>query len=359
MKITILLMSAGLFAGTISAQLPRIILQGSGAPEVFTSVDSAVAAAQPNDKLYFSGGTFTTGDAGLLIDKPLHFIGAGISPDSTNVTAITMLRTQDGDFVLTTGAGGSSFTGIHFYPHNGTSFSGKIFRFGTTVDNDAPQNVVFERCAFQCYVALGKRTSGNSADPSYPGSSSSFNECIFYGEVNGSGRTSTNFTKCYFAGVVADFIPIGLFIDHCIMRQNIFNSDGFLVKNSVILHANWGSYQSTGTMNNCLLVGNSAGAGSGSYVPATNTIYGQDLESIFVSDADNTFQWSDDFNLASGSPGIGAADDDTDIGIYGTDSPFKAGGVPYNPHFQQATIAPSTNSNGELPVNIRVAAQSH
>lgn len=359
MKILTLVFSFGLLAATANAQLSRIVVEGSGAPQVFTSIDSAVAAAQPNDKLYFSGGTFTSSNQGLLIDKPLHFIGAGISPDSSNVTAITMLRTENENFTLTTEASGSSFTGIHFYPHNGTLFAGKILRFGTNNTNDAPQDVVFERCVFQCYVALGARTSGNSADPTPPASSSSFNECIFYGEVNGSGITSTTFTNCDFAWYISDFIPSGLFIDHCIVRAFIYNSDGFIAKNSVILDTDHGSYQSTGIMNNCLLVSGTPGTGVGSNVTATNNIYIQDAGSIFVNDTDNAFQWSDDLHLNSGSPGIDAADDNTNIGIYGSASPYKPGGVPYNPHFQQSTIDPSTNSNGDLPVNIRIAAQTH
>lgn len=354
MKTLTLVLFIGLFAGTVNAQLPRIVLQGAGAPELFTSIDSAVAAAQPNDKLYFSGGTFTSSDAGIFVDKPLHFIGAGISPDSTVATAITMLRTVDGDFTFTTDASGSSFTGIHFYPDGGNTFYGNVIQFGTSHSDDAPQNMVFERCSFQCIVKLGTRNAGNGPDPTPPGSSSSFNECIFYGDVWGSGITSTNFTNCDFTNLVQDFKPSGLVIDHCIVRGKIYNSDAFVAKNSIFLNSSVGSSQSSGSMNNCLLVGL---AGSG--VTTSNNIYNQDIGSIFVSDADNLFQWSDDLHLAGGSPGIGAADDNTNIGIYGSLTPFKAGGVPYNPHFQQATIAPSTNSNGELPVNIRVAAQSH
>ena len=68
-------------------------------------------------------------------------------------------------------------------------------------------------------------------------------------------------------------------------------------------------------------------------------------------------RFSDDLHLLPGSPGVGAGSDGTDIGIYGTGSPWKPGNVPYNPHFRSANIAGATNPNGELPVNIRVAAQ--
>jgi hypothetical protein len=77
----VLFSSAILVAGSLHAQLPRIVLQGSGGPQVFTDITEALTAAQPNDKLYFSGGTFSA-PLGITVDKPLHFIGAGIHPDS-------------------------------------------------------------------------------------------------------------------------------------------------------------------------------------------------------------------------------------------------------------------------------------
>lgn len=349
----LLICSIGALSFSATAQNPRIVLQGAGAPQVFTSIDSAVAAAQPNDKLYFSGGTFTTGNGGITLDKPLHWIGAGISPDSTNVTALTMLRTVNGNFTFLTGAGGSSFTGIHFYPDGGNTFSGSVFQYGTTQLNDAPLNMVFERCSFQCAVGLGIPTPSNQADQSTPGSSSSFNECVFTGGLTAWGLSATTFTRCDFGSVVENFKPSGLFMDHCIVRALIMYSNGILLKNSVFPNNTYAVDGSTGAMSNCLLHGTSAGLG----VTVSNNIYGQ-TEPIFVNDANTAdFQWSDDLHLASGSPGIGAADDGTDIGIYGSTSPFKAGGVPYNPHYRQATIATSTNPNGDLPVNIRVAAQ--
>ena len=338
------------------AQNPRIVLQGTGDPQVFSTIDDALAAAQPNDKLYFSGGTFTSGNGGITVDMPLHWIGAGISPDSTNVTAQTTLRTLNEHITFTNDANGSSFTGIQFYPDGGNTFNGDIFRFGTSTSDDAPQNMVFERCSFYCYVGLGKRDAGNGPDPTLPSSNSSFNECVFFGEVNGSGITSTTFTRCDLGSYINDFTPSGLYVDHSTVRYYFTTCDGFIAKNSVIEGSDYGALTSSGTMNNCLLVAGTA-ADAGSIVTTSSNIYSQVLGSIFVSDVDNIFQWSDDLHLASGSPGISAADDGTNIGIYGSTSPFKAGAVPYNPHYQQATIATSTNPNGELPVSIRVAAQ--
>ncbi len=331
------------------AQNTRIVLQGSGAPQVFTSIEDALTAAQPNDKLYFSGGSHTTQPGGITVDIPLHWIGAGISPDSSNVTAMTTLVTPDlsSNFIFTTGAGGSSFTGFNFAPAGGNTFSGASFVYGTDGTDDAPQNMVFERCLFQCYVGLGREELGAA-------SSGTFNECIFTGTVAGVGPSATTFTRCIFASQITTFRPSGLLIDHSVfLLYGLGDCNNALVKNSVFYPTSqpWG--QTTATWNNCLFGTNETTAN----VSGTNNIYGQLQSGIFVDQTDNLFQWTDDLHLAAGSPGMAAADDGTDIGIYGSTSPFKPGGVPYNPHYRQASIATSTNPNGDLPVNIRVAAQ--
>jgi hypothetical protein len=77
----------------------------------------------------------------------------------------------------------------------------------------------------------------------------------------------------------------------------------------------------------------------------------------FTSETNGTYQFSDDLHLLPGSPGVNAGNDGNDIGLFGTSAPYKEGNIPYNPHFRSAVIAPATNPNGDLPVNIRVAAQ--
>lgn len=345
----LLLLAASAFASAVMAQNPRIVLQGSGDPQVFTAIEDALAAAQPNDKLYFSGGSFTTQSGGIEVDIPLHWIGAGISPDSSNVTSITTLATPDGDsdITFTNGAGGSSFTGIRFAPYNGNAFYGKVVRYGTDGTNDAPQDMVFERCIFICGLSLGNEEIGAA-------SSGTFNECIFTGGVYGVGPSATTFTRCVFAQQVTTFRPTGLFIDHCVfLLYGLGDCNNAVVKNSVFYPNDNATGQTNSTWTNCLFGGSALTAN----VSGTNNIFDQTPNGIFVDQTDSYFQWTDDLHLSAGSPGMDAADDGTNIGIYGSDSPSKLGAMPYNPHYQQAAIATSTNTNGDLPVNIRVAAQ--
>lgn len=337
-----LLTSAIICGSAVHAQLERIVVQGSGAPQVFTDIYDAVAAAQPNDKLYFSGGIFLA-DTGLTLSMPLHFIGAGIHPDSTNATTATILTTSGTtDFTFTTGASGSSFTGIRFNP------GGELY-YGTSIANDDPTGMLFERCSFK-FFRLAAAEPGSS--------SSTFNECIFYNGVSGYGGAAT-INRCVVQGNPLNlFRPSGLVLSNSvILGQRFQNSENALVQNCVFTYAGAPLWQVSGVqITNCIINGTGMFSNSSGNIE-TNTIYSQTPANTFVSETDNAYQFSDDLHLLPGSPGIGAGLDGTDIGIYGTSSPFKPGNVPYNPHFRSATIAPATNPNGDLPVNIRVAAQ--
>ena len=332
------------FAGAIAfaaiGQNPRIVVQSSGDPQVFSSIYDALAAAQPDDKLYFSGGSFLA-DTGFTVSIPLHFIGAGIHPDSTNVTGATILTTGGGeDFVFTTGAGGSSFTGIVFNP------AGAI-NYGTNGDNDDPVGMVFERCSFQ-FLRLGQVESATS--------SSTFNECVFYNGLSGYGGDATVDRCVVQGGHVNVFRPSGLILrNSVVLGQRLQNSENSIVQNCVFTYDGAPLWQvSEVQITNCIINSDVMFSNSSNNVE-TNTIYGQTPSATFVSEADGLYQFTDDLHLLPGSPGIGAGNDDTDIGLYGTSSPYKPGNVPYNPHYRQASIATATDANGDLPVTIKVA----
>lgn len=339
-----LLTCASLLSIGTQAQLQRIVLQGSGAPQVYTSIYDAVAAAQPNDKLYFSGGLFLA-DTGLTLNMPLNFIGAGIHPDSTNATTPTILATGGStDFVFTTGASGSSFTGIRFNP------GGELY-YGTSIANDDPVGMLFERCSFK-FFRLAAAEPGSS--------SSTFTECIFYDGASGYGGAAT-INRCVIQGGPLNlFRPSGLVLSNSvILSQRLQNSENAIVQNCVFTYAGAPLWQVSGVQITDCIIGNANMFSNSGANTETNTIYSQSAAQTFVSETNGTFEFTDDLHLLPGSPGVGEGNDGTDIGLYGSSSPFKPGNVPYNPHFRSAAIAPATNPSGDLPVNIRVAAQTH
>ena len=339
-----LLAAVALSCGTANAQLQRIVLQGNGAPQVFTDINLALAAAQPNDKLYFSGGVFLDA-AGITIDKPLHFIGAGIHPDSALVTGMTTLSTGGStEITITTAASGSTFTGINFNP------SGDVL-YGTSAADDDPKDLIFHRCVFSSALYLGF-SEGASA-------SSSFDECIFRGQIQGKASNAVITNSILDGAVLNIFRPSGLILRNSVVLGVRFqNSSNAIVQNCVFTYDGAPLWQVSGVqISNCLITGTSMFSNSGSTNQESNNIYGQLAGSIFMNETDGNYSFDDDLHLAPTSPGVGAGNDGRDIGIYGSGSPYKEGASPYNPHYRAADIGGATNSSGELPVNIRMAAQ--
>ncbi|MCO5275126.1 MAG: hypothetical protein M9900_09430 [Flavobacteriales bacterium] len=336
-------------ATTLAAQLPRIVVDGQGAPMVFSDLGAAMLAAPANSNLYLSGGSFFV-EGGFALSKPLHFIGAGMHPDSTNGTGATNIcTTGSGKFALISGASGTSFTGIMF-----TNEASPTISFGTFSGNQFVTDVDFLRCMFSNGVNLGVE------EPS--GTTSSFTECIFHGTFAGYGGTSV-VNRCIFdytpgtGGMITIFRPTGLYmlnsvvlggkLDHCLNAS---------IANCVFTHMGGAIWQSQDAqVSNCLfsdtlIFSNCTGL-------EENNVFGIPADAIFVNELDGKYQFTDDLHLAGSSPGAGAGNDGTDIGIYGTDSPYKPGGVPHTPHYRRIEVATGTDASGNLPVNVRVAAQ--
>ncbi len=354
-RIPAFLIAAGLLTIGLYAQTPRIVVQGTGAPQVFTDFAAAVAAAQANDKIYLSGGTFPyTG--GLVIDRPLHFIGAGIIPDSSQATGVTTLNGVDVNepLYILTEAAGSTFTGIRFTRSqwDGSSNTTSV-QFGTSIDNDAPAGIVFQRCWFQRHLVLGQPNTAAAS------TNTIIDECLFMGNLVGESHTAT-VTRSIFNQGIFSFWAGGLVLENCIVMDGVQNTYSAIIRNCY-LRSSGNGYCTFGCLN-CTIENNVTPnnwiTSSSPGAVLTNNLELVDASAFFVSESNSYYEVTDDVHLAAGSPGIGHGTDGNDVGIYGTTSPYKPGGVPYNPHFRAASIAPSTNPNGELPVNIRVAAQT-
>jgi hypothetical protein len=354
-----LLCAGSLLATSSFAQLPRIVVQGDGAPQVFTEFDAAVAAAQPDDKLYLGGGTFLYPPA-MPIDKPLHFIGAGIHPDSTQVTGVTTLQQNGGNGnqslrIVTTGSG-STFTGIRFVSIDGGQNSTAL-AYGTDDLTDDPADLVFERCWFTGRFYLGSGTAN------VINTTTAFDECVFLGTVDGVGRSAV-FTRCIIANGQNTVALTGLAgssaADNCLVMGAIQSLSNISVRNSYIRTNNLNNY-AVYSCSNCLfqntLVTNNVVASGSPGTVVTDCLSAVNGDAVCVAETDGFYQISDDLRMATGGPGSGFGLDGNDVGIYGTSAPYRPGAVPYNPHFRAAEIAPATNSDGQLPVNIRVAAQ--
>jgi hypothetical protein len=290
-----------------------------------------------------SGGNFLEAN-GIIIDKLLHFVGAGIHPDSSSTTGTTTLATGGSTGItITTNASQSTFTGIIFNP-------GGDIQYGNNIGDDDPADLIFQRCAFNRPMNLGFAEGASS--------SSSFDECIFRGVLTGRASKAV-ITHCIFDNaIVSIFRPSGLFLKNSVLlASRLQNSGNAIVQNCVFTFNGAPLWQVNGVqISNCLITGAEMFSNS-SENSETNNLYGQNANAIFENETDGNYDFDDDLHLAPSSPGVGAANDGTDIGIYGSGTPYKEGASPFNPHYQAATIDAGTNGSGDLPVNIRMAAQ--
>lgn len=88
-------------------------------------------------------------------------------------------------------------------------------------------------------------------------------------------------------------------------------------------------------------------------------IFEQNKESIFIDPQDFVYNFKNDFHLQANSSGKNAGSDGTDIGIYGGRFPWKDGGLPITPHIESKFVNGTTDTNGNLNVKIKVAAQDN
>jgi len=350
MKKCLLSLIAMLIISSYSLKAQNLIaVQHGNTPSFYKEVNDAIANSQDGDTIYIPGGTWNISQA---INKRLCIIGVGYNLDSTIATFPTTLN---GNITLAAGATLGTLTGI-------------LLNGNLTATNDPINSYTITRCHITNGITL------NQTDSNFI-----FIQNIIEGNL-GSPTTPTNFLflNNIIIGIFAywhwqwnEFYPGGSFINS-IFNNNIFLDNSFsngpwwfsfssvysLIKNNIFIGstADFGGVANSIAKNN-LFVENISfpnGTNIGSY-----NIVNQPQSSIFVNQSGNSFSYTQDYHLQPSCPGKNAGTDGTDIGIYGGQFPWKDGSVPFNPHVIISNIGDNTNSNGALPVNIKVAAQDH
>jgi hypothetical protein len=325
-----------------------IAVQNSGTPTFFQQVDDAILSSQDGDTIFLPGGTWNISQP---INKRLHIIGVGHNPDSTSATFPSTLQ---GYFVLALGASNGSLNGIFLngsFSTNDSVSSYTVFRcniIGAIYANPGIDNFTFIENILQGGL-IGEQTGA----PNYGyASNCSFFNNIINGATNMYGRRIPFINSVYknnafigYSWVDNSGAAFNIASQYSVFENNIFfNTLGFgVVYNS--------------TANNNLFV-ESISFPIGTNV-GSNNIAGQEQSTIFINNSGSRFPYDYNLHLQSNSPGKNAGTDGTDIGIYGGLYPWKEGSLPSNPHIQFKNISGSTDQNGNLNVNIKVAAQDH
>jgi len=343
MKKVYLLILLIVFIACLNTQSQNLIaVQNNTTPVFYTNLDSAIVYAVDGDTVFLPGGNFPLSNT--TIDKLLHIIGVGHHPDSSVSTNPTNIILLGGSGIkLVTGAGGGSLIGLRLYGSN------PGIQFGTSSANADVSNF---RIGY-CYVGeIGMGYSGTHSN-------------LFFCNIIGGSSGNTSNLGYYYNNIITGPVSIG---NGSIFKNNIIICDysyhvygtSYSTFENNIFKTN-GSYFVIYTNNyfnifrNNLFTDNISfpyGNNSGS-----NNIIGQIPASIFVNQSGGSYSYTQDYHLQSTCPGKNAGRDGTDIGIYGGAYPWKEGSIPFNPHYQKVVVSPTTNSAGNLNVNIQVEAQ--
>lgn len=322
-----------LFANSSFAQ--RVALHSANGVQHFKGSNSfvdAYNASNSGDTIYLSGGSFLSPDS---IAKSLRIYGAGHYPDSSSATLITLIN---GNITLKTNSDNSIFEGI--------DLTGNI----NISTNDTINNILFQYVMIRGNLSMQTGATGSISD--------------FH----------------LIRSVIKGHLYLAKFqntiVSNSILQAMVLQSTGTVFQNNIFLTNAYGGMYNTyyaingdyNIINNNIFikVSDPEIAGTGNLInnnifkqsPAfSNNYINVPSDSIFVSQSGYAFDYNHNYKL--NYPNIFLGNDGTEVGIYGGVFPYKDGALPSNPHIRRKNIAPQTNNNGELQIEIEVSAQDH
>ncbi|MDR2009996.1 MAG: hypothetical protein LBQ22_05900 [Bacteroidales bacterium] len=321
----------------LSAQ-QKVVLQSNGTTTVFGGAQpftDAYNASATGDTIYLPGGSLVYP---TNITKGLVIYGAGHYPDSTLATGKTVLS---GNLTINVGA-----DNLHL---EGVELTGGLF-FSSNVKID---NVVLRRCRFGNINYVGNAS---------PCENSQIIQCVINEGITLSNAKSSTISNCFIGGQIGNGSEIAIlnnvFFYNTTVAYHIFNGlKNSSVSNNIFLRRDRADCIQTGC--NGVAFSNNIFKHSTTNIDANNSdinnYKGIDIDNLFVNQSGQVFDYSHDYHLLS--PTIYTGTDGTQVGVYGGLFPYKASAVPSNPHISTKLIAPQTNNNGELQIQINVSAQ--
>lgn len=325
---------------TVNAQ--KVALHTSTGVQHFigtTGFTNAYNASSAGDTIYLPGGTFTPPTS---IDKKLVILGAGHYNDSTLATGKTFIN---GNIILKENADEFDIEGVEI--------TGKIsFSYDESVNN-----VVIKRCK----VNAGTEVLGGFTNPSQ--NLSLIGNVLIGAVYLGNAQIVLVSNNILYSGIDAtngNIISNNIFLN---MLGNgsyeNFRGDNNTLSNNIIVSCGvygvtTGSYVGNIFKNNLFTC---TVPGFGTTPTLISNYIGVAQTGIFINQTGIAFDYTHNYHLQNPTTYLGS--DGTQIGIYGGIFPYKDGAVPCNPHFQIKSIAPQTNTSGELNIQIQVEAQDN
>lgn len=351
MKTIIILFTAFLLPAVLFSQPKRITLRHLGTSNYYTTVDSAYYFAQNGDTMIFPGGDFVlpTTANGWEIDKSLHLMGAGWRSDSSGTTGATRLV---GLVTLKDNADNGSIEGVYItknlyfaQPVTGFLVNRCLITQKIVIQSSLAENNIFR----ESYIV---------AD-AYPW------DCFSAGNAQ-----NNKFYNCAMQGSLSN-LKAGNEFQNCVLRvHDIPNSEFTSFTNCIFTFSQSGGYASNYlTFTNCLFSNGTAGFGSLSIVSGCLTSINP--ETIFENAPYNNVSiQANNYHLKPNNPGgpgvpaftnpaIGAGINGVDCGIFDGIFPLKENAHPSHPRIKFLRVAPATDANGNLNIQVKVEAENN
>jgi len=340
----VLLSAFIIVSGMVNHAQSLIAVEGSGGSSFYSNLDTAFYYAQAGDVIYIPGGLFTI-NGNFQFNKPVTMIGVGHYPDSTLATGVSYIN---GNIRVTNAASGGAIHGVYlngnFYLGNNTTDSqvngflvsrsslGIVHLSHNGSANGLATNIMLRENVIRGHIFAGYCTNLSVENNVLDGQLHGLNGGAFF------HNNLWNWNSVW--GLLHSVVAAHF-------ENNIFRfGDGL------------GSIEYSGTHSNYYShnVFRSSASISGTSMSVGNQ-FNVDFSNMYVNAPANNFSYVQNYHLATGSLAIGAGAGGGDCGIFGGANPYKEGAVPMNPHVISKNIAPSTNTQGEVPVNIKIGAQ--
>ncbi|MDL2262021.1 glycoside hydrolase family 55 protein [Bacteroidales bacterium OttesenSCG-928-I21] len=316
----------------------KVALHSNGTTTIFGGAQpftDAYNASVTGDTIYLPGGSLVYP---TNITKGLVIYGAGHYPDSTQATGKTVLN---GGLTININADNLYLEGIEL--------TGGL-NFATNVKID---NVVLRRCRFGNIHYVGNAS---------PCENSQIIQCVIDGNITLSNAKSSTISNCFIGGQIGNGSEMAI-LNNVFFYNNVASFRVFTdlknssVSNNIFLRRNRPDCIQSG----CSVVfSNNVFKDAATDIDANNSdinnYKGVDIDELFINQSGQAFDYSHDYHLLS--PATYPGTDGTQVGVYGGLFPYKAAAVPVNPHISTKLIAPQTNNEGELQIEINVNAQN-
>ena len=334
MKKIISILCVCAFTSSVFSQ-KKVALQSGGIAKFYSGTNpliSAYNAAVSGDTIYLPGGVY---EAPTTIDKSLVIYGTGHYVDSTLTTGKTIISNN---ISLGDNADNSYFEGI--------DFTGPV----TLTNNVSVDHITIKRCKIGgSFYANGALTK--------PCANLTLCENVFLGNIYIENTVNVLISNSIIKGYISDShennISNNIFLYNASSTMRpLSSSSNNQVYNNIFINQNISSGSGNIFTNNLIV---SASPYYGTSATVLNSYINVPQANIFVNQTGVDFNYSHNYHLKT--PELYVGTDNTEVGIYGGIFPYKEGAVPSNPHIQFKNIAPKTNINGELLIQIQVEAQ--